>query len=580
MCDMSDPLGLSIGAINLVAMPAGRPPVSRRSVLTLFEQRAPEVGAPEENPEAAEPGVVVRGFVEWVGDPVPLVAADGSAYRGEELSADALDALARLAGYGAPVSIAVPAHWGPGPLEALRGAVRSKPGLAPEGVPPALIPDAAAAIAALHIEPGLPLDGVVALCDFGGSGTSITLVDAAANFAPIGSTVRYRDFSGEQIDQAILNHLLSRVRDTSSGDPAGTAAVGSLTRLRGECRSAKERLSEQAATVIPVNLPGFGGDVRLTRGELNNIIASPLAGALDALADTLARNRVPPESLAAVVIVGGGASIPAIGAQLSERLRAPVITAPRPGFTAATGAVTLTRQQPPPEVTARSRTAADTPTSMAPTAWAAGAAGSAASESAADGDKSATFRAMAWSQDDSRADEPLPYFGEEYTFGAGTGAAPATGPERPDDTDYPVEPEPLAFYKRPVVLFGVAEALALAAIGGLVYTLSGSSSPIGHIIGPGEPSGGDQEPITVTVTAPDGGTSLSTITPPPPSDTTTSSETTTTEPASTTTEPTTTAEPTTTKPTTSAAPPSTTQAPATSEAASTTATPVEPTGSR
>ncbi|MGH3561086.1 MAG: Hsp70 family protein, partial [Mycobacterium sp.] len=171
---MSDPLGLSIGAINLVAVRAGRPPVARRSVLTLFDQRAPEVGVPEENPKPTQPGLVVRGFVERVGDPMPLVAADGSTYRGEQLAADALDALGRLVGYGAPVSVAVPAHWGPGPLEALRAAVRSKPGLAPEGVPPALIPDAAAAIAALSAEPGLPPDGVVALCDFGGSGTSIT----------------------------------------------------------------------------------------------------------------------------------------------------------------------------------------------------------------------------------------------------------------------------------------------------------------------------------------------------------------------------------------------------------------------
>jgi hypothetical protein len=44
--------------------------------------------------------------------------------------------------------------------------------------------------------------------------------------------------------------------------------------------------------------------------------------------------------------------------------------------------------------------AADVPTGIAPAAWAAGAAGLAASESAADGAPSATYRALAWSQDD------------------------------------------------------------------------------------------------------------------------------------------------------------------------------------
>ena len=39
-------------------------------------------------------------------------------------------------------------------------------------------PEMAAALTALQADPGLPTRGVIALCDFGGSGTSITLVDA------------------------------------------------------------------------------------------------------------------------------------------------------------------------------------------------------------------------------------------------------------------------------------------------------------------------------------------------------------------------------------------------------------------
>ena len=71
---MSDPLGLSIGTTNLVATRVGNQPVTRRSVLTLFSHRAPEVGAPAHG-QTAEPGVTLAGFVERVGDPVPLVAA-------------------------------------------------------------------------------------------------------------------------------------------------------------------------------------------------------------------------------------------------------------------------------------------------------------------------------------------------------------------------------------------------------------------------------------------------------------------------------------------------------------------------
>ena len=76
---MSDPLGLSIGTTNLVAARVGNPPVTRRSMLTLA-------------------GQVLSGFVERVGDPVPLVAADGSSYPADVLMVEALDAMVAEAG--------------------------------------------------------------------------------------------------------------------------------------------------------------------------------------------------------------------------------------------------------------------------------------------------------------------------------------------------------------------------------------------------------------------------------------------------------------------------------------------------
>src|SRR6195952_1378461 len=100
VCLMSDSLGLSIGMTNLVAARTGRAPLTRRSVLTLFEHRPPEVGLPSENPDLTERGMVMWGFVERVGDPVPLIAQDGSPHRGDALTAEALDAIARTVGDG------------------------------------------------------------------------------------------------------------------------------------------------------------------------------------------------------------------------------------------------------------------------------------------------------------------------------------------------------------------------------------------------------------------------------------------------------------------------------------------------
>ena len=130
---MSDPLGLSIGTTNLVAARVGNQPVIRRSVLTLFGHAAPEVGMPSPHTD----GMVLGGFVERVGDPVPLVAADGSSYPADRLLVEALEAMVppAAASRRPSIAIAVPAHWGPATPG--RCATRcGQPDLAPTGGPP------------------------------------------------------------------------------------------------------------------------------------------------------------------------------------------------------------------------------------------------------------------------------------------------------------------------------------------------------------------------------------------------------------------------------------------------------------
>ena len=254
---MGNSLGLAIGATNLAGTGEGQRPVVRPAGVTI------------------EPGLVLTGFVDRVGDPVPMVAQDGSQHRPEMLLAQALDGLARSAANGAPVSgfgLTVPAHWRSPMVDALRTALRSKPGLSRS--PP--LSDATAALTALRTNPGLPSAGVIVLCDFGGSGASITLVDAAAEDAPIGETVRVPDFSGDRIDQAILSKVVAGIFEASDADPWGTAMVGSLARLRDECRRAKKRLSDETSTAIVGDLPGLETTVRMNRPDLDDLVGGRL----------------------------------------------------------------------------------------------------------------------------------------------------------------------------------------------------------------------------------------------------------------------------------------------------------------
>lgn len=537
---MSESLGLSIGVANLVAARAGSAPVIRSSVLTLFEHRPTEIGLPDENPRLTESGLVLRGFVERVGDRAPLVAADGTKYLGEVLTVEAIEALARTVGYGTPITIAVPAYWSDAQFSALREEFFAQPDLARDGVAPVLVSDATAALAALRSRPGFPVDGVIAVCDFGASGTSVTLMDAKSHFSRIGPSVRYAEFSGDAIDQLILNHL--RASDVTTADTAGTARIGSQTRLLSECRRAKEQLSTATEAAI-ARTPG--DEVRLPRAQFEELISEPLDRLLGTVGETLRRNTIPAAKLAAVAIVGGGASIPLVAARLSERFRVPIHTTPQPAFSAAVGAATLGEQQGSAGTPTRAGAAAETPTQMVNTAgidmtqaaWAAQATD-------VDG-------ALAWSQDADDANEPVPYTGRDAT---GEYSGEARNVDNAASDRYAADEGRLPWYKRTALVLGVAGAGAamLVAVLLAINLLTTKSNPP-KISTPNEPAP-PQTSQTVTITGPNDTTTLTVIPPPPspePTTTTTAPPTTTTAPSTTSTTsapPTTTSQATTTQP--------------------------------
>lgn len=245
-------LGLSIGATDLAAVTAERD-LARRPVLTLYHQRPAEVGVPPENPAPALPGIVIADFVDRTND--TIVAIDGSAHRGEVVLAHALRALAytTTAGHALPENLAVtyPAHWEPSAVEALRAALSRLPEGSDLAHPLTLIPDAAATLLAARANPRIPALGTIAVCDFGGSGTSITLIRAPGDHRPLAPTLRYRDFSGNLIDQALLDTVLADLPDDGIYDPTAPPPARALSRLRAGCRNAKEQLSSDTVAALP-----------------------------------------------------------------------------------------------------------------------------------------------------------------------------------------------------------------------------------------------------------------------------------------------------------------------------------------
>ncbi|BBY19888.1 Hsp70 family protein [Mycobacterium stomatepiae] len=474
MSDGATPaLGLSIGATNFAAVTADHG-ITRKPVITLFRERLPEIGVPGENPRLDQPGLVITDFVDRVGDPIGIVAADGTVHRSEVLAADGLRALAYAAtnGGGLPENVAVthPAHWASTSVDALGSALSRVPEWANRDRPLTLIPDAAATLFAARANPGIPARGTVAVCDFGGSGSSITLMDAAGDYQPLAPTARHLDFSGDLIDQALLTVVLANLPSADSFDPSGTSAIGPLSRLRTGCRTAKEQLSSSTVATLAEGLPGIPGEIRLTRNELDDAIRTSLTGFMAALDETLARNGV--RDLVAVVSVGGGANIPAVTTMLSGHLRVPVVTMPRPQLAPAIGGA-LRATRGPGETSATRLTPAASRATATAVAAAAAAAPLAVEErksvlTHASEPISSLMPALAWSEagDESQV---MPAVGGQIPNHAGgsgyTSARPALNFDQPSVPPRREKKSPIVPWSRLPGMFIISTAVAVLLVG-------------------------------------------------------------------------------------------------------------------
>ncbi|RUP04345.1 MAG: hypothetical protein EKK34_14475 [Mycobacterium sp.] len=581
---MYDPLGLSIGTMNLVAAANGSSPVIRRAVLTLYPHCAPKLGVFGEN--SVDPGTLMSAFVERIGDSVALISPDGSAHDPDLLTVEALDAMVVAVGAdasSADITIAVPAHWKPATVQALRNALRTHVGFVRSGMAPRLVPDAIASLTAVNAEVGVPTGGVVGLLDFGSSGTYVTLLETKDEFEPVSATMCYDDFSGNQIDQALLLHMIDELGHGDI-DTAGTAVLGQLGALREQCREAKERLSTDAVTELAAELSGAGTALELTRERFDDLIADRLTGLIYAFDDMLARNNSSFADLAAVVTVGGGANIPLVSQRLSFHTRLPVLTASDPVSAAAKGALLMATRNDLMDLRTR--------TSIGLLAAGAKAAGTSVIDLPA-GDvmvidqDALTDRELAWSQTEF-PEVPTPFQGDSYN---------EDGPcfsMRLNIIDPPKAPKRRIRVSQ--LLIGLCAAVAMTAVGGVAITLTAVEqrhthhpapivptvapppvSPSAKLPNPIPTSPAEPSPLPPPTEAavPSAAAPTSVETPPPPPPPPPSPAMTTTRPAPppttthppvATTTPLTSAPPSTSEPPSAAeAPPSAAEAPATSE---------------
>jgi actin-like ATPase involved in cell morphogenesis len=287
----------------------------------------------------SEPHRVAREFKRRVGDPAPILLG-GAPFSAEMLFARVLrwtvDAVVEREG-STPDRIAVchPANWGPYKHELLRQACRIAE---LDDVETLSEPEAAAIhYAALeHVEVG----ALVAVYDLGG-GTfdAAVLRKTAGGFEIIGTPEGIERLGGIDFDEAIVAHVREAMGDRLADlDLEDHATVAALARLRQECIEAKEALSADVETSIPVVLPGLHTEVRLTRAELESMVRVPLLETIAALRRALRSASVQPEELTAVLLVGGSSRMPLVAELVGQEIRRPVAVDADPKQAVALGA--------------------------------------------------------------------------------------------------------------------------------------------------------------------------------------------------------------------------------------------------
>ena len=343
-------LGISLGTGNLYAVPGPEAvPVRHSAVLTIWPTApdgggsAPEGGTATENPRLRPGGLTITGFIDRLGDPVPITAPDGGAHAAESLTADAIRSIARAATGGFPTAstavVAYPGWWPGDRVAALRDTL---------GEQVLLESDIRCALAELGQHPDFPAAGPVVLIDVGASGTTVALVQGDRILTV---PVRVDKPSGNDIDLALLRTVLAEAVDDpailAGNDPNMTAA---LSVLRARCTAAKEELSTATAVVVDVDLPGYRTDVRVTRGELDEIVGGQIDQVVQAIGEVTARAGGGPQGgplsvtdLHALAAVGGGASIGALAQHLSGVFHLPVVIDRDPATTTARGAARIAR---------------------------------------------------------------------------------------------------------------------------------------------------------------------------------------------------------------------------------------------
>lgn len=300
------------------------------SVLYLTSDDAVEVGEAAIRSGAASPDRVARDFLDRIGDEVPLSLGDAH-YPAETLAA-ALVAwvVDRVEEHeGTPASQLVVTHpvgWGVHRRTVFQAAMRdlNLPELT-------MLPRPVAAAEAYAATERLEVGQEVAIYSLGASRFEAAVLRRGSFGFELRSHADSADvLGGTLFDDFVAEHAAADLGELPD-EP------GALAALRASCVSAKERLSTAVAVTIPTPPRSKKATVLLNRSDFDAMIRPVIEYTVRILQRAIQGSGEEPDTLRAVVLVGGCAHVPLITELVTAAVRVHVVAADDPTTAIARG---------------------------------------------------------------------------------------------------------------------------------------------------------------------------------------------------------------------------------------------------
>ncbi|MDQ7907145.1 Hsp70 family protein [Phytohabitans sp. ZYX-F-186] len=245
--------------------------------------------------------------------------------------------------HGAAISrvlITVPAGYGPSdPRRARMIAAAEAAGLDTVELLPEPV---AAAFAPMAGPPFAPGD-LVLVYDLGGGSFDAALVRIGERWHEVLGHATLDDCGGRDLDALLAGRIhadgqewLAPLLSSAAASPSDPATLRLGMAVTDFARRLKHQLSAAPAVedfFLP-NAPAY----RLTQADLRALAAPLLGRTVACCTDLLARVGVPPHQVAAILTVGGGSRMPAVGELLQQALRLPLHKVEDPDLAVVRGA--------------------------------------------------------------------------------------------------------------------------------------------------------------------------------------------------------------------------------------------------